>query len=71
MRLTLTLSALHVSCLQLNLFNNSIGSEGAKALADALKVNTFELEASLTQVLAFCQHLSNRPPEPFLQYFIR
>ena len=42
---TLTVSASRALCSQLNLHDNRIGSEGAKSLADALKVN-----ASLTSV---------------------
>ena len=42
---TLTVSASRVSCSQLNLYDNRIGPEGAKSLADALKVN-----ASLTSI---------------------
>ena len=42
---TLTVSALCASCSQLHLEDNQIGPEGAKPLADALKVN-----ASLTKI---------------------
>jgi hypothetical protein len=55
------------SLTDLNLKGRGVNVPGALVLADLLK----NVSASLTQVLAFCQHLSNRPPEPFLQYFIR
>ena len=56
--------------LQLNLAGNQLcgldiqgmgtyTAEGIKALADAVAVS-----ASLTQVLAFCQHPLTHPPEP-------
>ena len=66
MLLTLIVSASCVSYSQLNLGENWIGPEGAKSLADALKVN-----ASLTQVLAFCQHPLTHPSEHSLLRCLR
>ena len=119
---TLTVSAPCALCSQLNLWGNDIGPEGAKALADALKVNASltsldvghnsidqkqalklvsifkekdqmksvglagcslgvkgakavaeyaRVSASLTQVLAFCQHHLTHPSEHFLLRCIR
>ena len=49
MALLLLSGMLLYSGWQLNLYDNGIDPEGASALAESLKVN-----ASLTQVLAFC-----------------